>query len=355
MTDMADDRLVNVKVHKRVDPIAAEAGRSFLGRGDDQAQPDNDPLDSPPMQALFRRLMGFTRREMDLQAENRVQMAIDHDYYDHIQWAVDDAVTLESRGQLPAVYNKIATAVNWVLGTERRTRVDWKILPRNSEGAKAAERKTQYLKYVADVNKAAFERSRAFADMVKGGMGWLEDGAQNNDDGEMQYSRHAPWREMLHDSASRRVDMSDWRYVIRQKWLDTDVAELINPSRAFIVHKSTRDADALGSSLWFSDDFPDQDEQAGHLADGVFARQRVRVFEMWYRVPARIKKVQGGEFHGQEYDPTDAVMRAAVEGELCHIAEQQQMQVRLAIFTTAGLLYEGRSVKQRAKLSRFQG
>ncbi|WP_233203404.1 portal protein, partial [Chitinimonas sp. BJB300] len=157
------------------------------------------------------------------------------------------------------------------------------------------------------------------------------------------YSRHAPWREMLHDSASRRVDMSDWRYVIRQKWLDTDVAELINPSRAFIVHKSTRDADALGSSLWFSDDFPDQDEQAGHLADGVFARQRVRVFEMWYRVPARIKKVQGGEFHGQEYDPANQVMRAAVEGELCHIAEQQQMQVRLAIFTTAGLLYEGRS------------
>ncbi|MGQ5525601.1 portal protein [Chitinimonas sp. PSY-7] len=190
MSELADDRLVNIRVSKRVDPIAAEAGRSFLGRSQEEAQKASDPLDSPAMQALFRRLVGYTRREMDLQAENRAQIAIDHDYYDHIQWTVEDAQTLQARGQLPAVYNKIATSVNWVLGTERRTRVDWKILPRNSDGAKAAERKTQYLKYIADVNKAGFERSQAFADAVKGGIGWVEDGGQNNADGEPLYSRY---------------------------------------------------------------------------------------------------------------------------------------------------------------------
>ncbi|MGQ5522927.1 portal protein [Chitinimonas sp. PSY-7] len=343
MKELADDRLVNVRVSKRVDPIAAEAGRSFLGRSQEEAQKANDPLDSAAMQALFRRLVGYTRREMDLQTENRVQIAIDHDYYDHVQWTVEDAQTLQARGQLPAVYNKIATSVNWVLGTERRTRVDWKILPRNSDGAKAAERKTQYLKYIADVNKAGFERSQAFADAVKGGIGWVEDGGQNNADGEPLYSRYVPWREMLPDSAAKRHDMGDARYLIRQKWLDVDVAEQLNPSRTWVVHNAIRDSDALGSSSWFTDDFPDQDEEQGKLGDGVYARQRVRVFEVWYRVLSKVKKVFGGEFHGKEYDPNDAVMCAAVDGELCHIAEQQQMQMRVAVFTSAGLLYEGRS------------
>ena len=47
-----------------------------------------------------------------------------------------------------------------------------------------AEIKTKLLKYLSDVNRLPFARSRAFEDAIKVGIGWLEDGAQDEDDGE---------------------------------------------------------------------------------------------------------------------------------------------------------------------------
>ncbi len=51
-------------------------------------------------------------------------MALDQDFYDNLQWDPEDAATLRDRGQMPLVYNEVAPMVDWVIGTERRTRVD---------------------------------------------------------------------------------------------------------------------------------------------------------------------------------------------------------------------------------------
>ena len=144
----------------------------------------NTDLDSDKKHELHRLLLSYYRQELDRQSENRFQMAIDADYYDSIQWSETEAAALKDRGQAPIVYNVIAQTVNWVLGTEKRGRSDFKILPRRKDEAKGAELKTDLLKYLSDVNRLPFSRSRAFEDAIKVGIGWLEDGAQDEDDGE---------------------------------------------------------------------------------------------------------------------------------------------------------------------------
>ena len=66
-------------------------------------------LDSEVAQELHARQMGFYRQELDRQAQNRYEMAIDEDYYDNIQWDEESAAILRQRGQAPLVYNVIST------------------------------------------------------------------------------------------------------------------------------------------------------------------------------------------------------------------------------------------------------
>jgi hypothetical protein len=145
-------------------------------------------LDSEVTQELHSRLMGFYRQELDRQAQNRYEMAIDEDYYDNIQWDDESAAILRQRGQAPLVYNVISTSVRWVLGTERQAKSDYKILPRRKEESDSAEKKTALMKYLSDVNRLPFARARAFKDAVITGLGWLEVGIQDEtDNDEMIY------------------------------------------------------------------------------------------------------------------------------------------------------------------------
>ena len=88
-----------------------------LEKVESESEPkQRNPLDSPQMVEQHRHLLGIYQDELDRQSQNRVDMAVDADFYDNIQWREEDAKELRDRGQMPLVYNVISTAVNWVLG-----------------------------------------------------------------------------------------------------------------------------------------------------------------------------------------------------------------------------------------------
>ena len=164
----------------------------------DQSAPDEPsagfsghPMDSPAMRKEHRRLLEWWYFEREKQAENRFQQSIDADYYDNLQWDPDDAEIVRSRGQMPLVYNEVAPMCDWLIGTERRAKADWKVLPRTEDDVQIADVKTKVLKYVADINRAAFARSRAFADAIKSGVGWVDDGVQDDEEERRVYRREA--------------------------------------------------------------------------------------------------------------------------------------------------------------------
>nr|DAM62825.1 MAG TPA: portal protein [Caudoviricetes sp.] len=309
-------------------------------------------LDTPKMVALHRRLMAMYITEQDRQHANRAEMAQEEDVYDNEQWNPEDVAVLESRGQTALVYNVISASIDWISGTEKRTRTDWKILPRRKEESKPAERKTELMKYLSDTNKSEFSRSRAFEDAVRVGLGWMEDGYVEDTDGEPLYSRYENWRNILHDSAGTEPDLTDARYVFRHKWFDIDVIEQIFKERAGVIKEASQSAPGINGLDELSDEITDQHEieldndksVAGSSATiGVYSRERVRVIEAWIRLPAETEKLKGGLFSGEIYDPLSPAHEEAIASGDAEIVKRPTMRMHVAIFTTAGMLYFGPS------------
>lgn len=307
-------------------------------------------LDSDAMYEQYKKLASIYEDELDRQSENRVDQAVDEDFYDNIQWREEDARVLKDRGQMPLVYNVISSSINWILGTEKRGRTDYKILPRRKDASKPAERKTQLMKYLSDVNRTPFHRSRAFEDAVKVGIGWMESGVQDEDDGEPVFMRYESWRNILWDSACTEKDLSDCRYIFRSKWVDLDVAEAMFPDRIGTLRSSS-----AGTRSYGLDSYGDEVMDAAEDALGGYAsvrnaingyrRDRVRLVECWYRKPTKVKRLVGGDFKGEIYneqDPAPAHQEEIKQGKAVPMT-RTMMRMHVAIFCDAGMLWFGES------------
>lgn len=308
---------------------------------------DPSVLDGPIVQRDLRRLMNWWYRERTLQAENRTEQMTDHKFYDGEQWTDEDEQTLINRGQKALVFNQIKPTLDWVLGTEKRTRIDYKILPRRREGGANAEIKTKGMKYVSDVNKETFQRSRAFDDSTKGGVGWIELGCRMDPTDEQIFVRYEDWRNMWYDSLSVELDMSDARYLFRGKWVDLDVGCAMFPDRADLVKAaSINDYSFYDEELVGLEITPVEGEQGfmldqWHGLQTPYYRNRVRLVEGWYRVPTRVKMMRGpelGTLNGITYDKENEDMNYLVKSGMASLYDAIKMQMQVMMFCSTGAL-----------------
>lgn len=323
--------------------------------GEEAEQAPAHPLDSKEMEKRFGTLKLWLDQELQRQGANRYQMAMDEDYYDSLQWGEEDAQTLIERGQAPLVFNEIKPTIDWIIGTERRTRIDYKILARKKEATDDAEIKTDLLKYLSDTNKSVFHRSRAFADAVKAGIGWLETGVKGDGTDELLFTKYEDWRKVVYDSNSVELDLSDARYVFRWKWIDEDIAKAYFPERADKLHEpGTMDKVPLSEQddLWYMGSRVTQ-PGSDYASVGKYTpyssapftqnqRPRVKLIEAWYRVPKLKRRFNGGDFEGQEFDGQNEDHINALKGQYS-LYDKLEMEVRCAIFCAGGLLFEGPS------------
>lgn len=308
-------------------------------------------LDSEGMKGLHDVLIGYYRRELLRQEDNRREMAIDCDFYDGIQLTEDMIAHMRERGQTPLTFNVISNVVNWMLGTERRARTDYRILPRQEEATQSAERKTQLLKYLSDVNRTPFHWSRSFGDSVKAGLGWIEDGVQDDDEGEAIYCRYESWRNVLHDSAATELDISDARYVFRSKWTDPDIAISMFPDRKEPIDHAATTNLALSRALdTYGDDAMDSIEE--DIAESTYAtdvnggyrdRKRVRLIEAWFRMPVEDQYMRGGQFSGELYDSKSHGHVGEIVMGRAEVVRKVKMRVHVAIMTEHNLLFYAKS------------
>lgn len=281
----------------------------------------------------FRRLKSWFELEHRRQEINRYQQALDCDYYDGHQWTQEEARAIRLRGQNPIVFNEIKPTIDWLIGTERRMRRDFKVLARfnsTKEAGRDAEIKTQLLKYLDDANKAKYERSSAADDQLKAGIGWIEVGISADPDDEQIYIRSENWRNMLHDSlATRHRDFEDGRYLFRFREVDLDVALAYFPDCAEELNRASDFgglSDAVdddwhgtwpGSRVLGDTQLPARWLSYNMESDQLNSRKRVALVECWYKEPTR-------ETTGQGAGMTDRV----------------RMRMRLAIFTRHDMLID---------------
>lgn len=312
--------------------------------GIDKKVVKGNKLDEADNKRIFQNLLGYFHHEIQVQAENRTEMARDEDFYDNDQWTPQERAILMKRGQQPLVFNVIATTINWMLGTQRRTRTDHKILPRRKDGARDAEIKTKVVKYIDDVNRTPFHVSRAFKDQVVAGLGWLESGVQAEDQGEPIYNRYESWRNMLHDSLATEMDLEDARYLFRTKWVDADMAMQLFPDRSNVIRKAVANNISMFRSLDHqSDEHMDAQEELYDLSvvselASRFSRERVRLIEAWFKLPTESHFLKGGQFAGELFDSRSNGHMRDLESGHATLVSKVRMRMHYAIMCEAGLL-----------------
>lgn len=308
-------------------------------------------LDGEAARAEHKRLLEWYYFEKEKQAPNRMEMATDHDFYDNLQWDAEDAATVSERGQMPLVYNEVAPMVDWLIGTERRTRVDWNVLPRTEDDVQMASVKTDVLKFVSDINRVPFLRSRAFADAVKGGVGWMDDGVRDDPSQDPLYSKYEDWRHVLWDSDSYEHDLSDARYIFRWRWVDEDIAVMMFPDRADCIRRAVEDSSRGGMLTAWDDEISIEGSDpmgssgksgvlyangSGAMVDG--KRRKVRLIECQYRKPVKSKMVASGPHRGAMFDERDSVLMDALGKQGGTIVDKVMLRVHVAVFTETDML-----------------
>lgn len=349
--DFSSGRLLTVNGHpynSRPGEVPfLESAKAQIER--DRAQPPAksrvSKLDSPEAVELWKRLLATYRYELERQAQNRYEMAVDEDFYDHIQWSLEEVAELEARGQSPLVFNLIQTTINWILGTQRRAPQDYKVLPRKKDGLQSAERKTELLRHLRDVNHSNQHVAMAFADAVKAGIGWLEVGQGDPSEGVRVYDGRESWRNMLWDSRSQDMGLKDARYVSRMKWLDLDIAAAMWPDRIGILEASREHRLLSAVTSDYGDDASDAQEMDHHgsvgsevTAGGAYLRDRIRCIEMWFKKPAEVPVLTGGQFRGEVFDEWSRGHWDELLHDRATLAMRPREVIHVAVMTEFGLL-----------------
>jgi hypothetical protein len=356
-------QIENIGVRKEHIPF------ELRGNVESQPKPKLHPMDQPAAMSRERTLKEWWHEARVSQSDNRFEQAIDADFHDGLQWRDEDALVLRDRGQAPLVFNAIQQHIRWILGTERRTRVDFKVYGREKEDEKPAQTKTKLLKYTDDVNHSAYSRSMAFADAVKVGIGWLETGIRSDPTQEPVFDRWESWRNMWNDPLAKEPDNSDSRFLFRAKWVDEDIAMTMFPDRKEVIRQSavshqlfsfSEDDDLGFTGLYHAFSPGSTTIQSGRamFADSFhigIRRKRVRLIECWYRQPENVQMLktrvsplmdpifrnQLMRMNGNELTGTNSPMtQGLLDDGHASIYNAVKMKVRVAIFANKGMLQD---------------
>jgi hypothetical protein len=314
------------------------------------------PLDSREAHQIHARILDWWYTAIDAEFDNRLEQQLDYDFYDHIQWSTADKAVLAARHQAPLTYNKIKMALDWIIGTERRTRIDGAVHPRTEDDVQLAVVKGELLKYLSDTNRVPWERSSAFKDQAIIGLGWTEETVRTDQTSEPVMVKYVPWKHMRRDPYGRANDLSDTRFLIREKYLDLEYGEAMFPERVEMIRRAARDH-------LYVDDYGDDEidlpqvfrkyDSRGHEVTGrkiggrvsvdTRMRLRVRLMECWFRKPVATKKLWGPGYGGVPYDATNQdhmqACQAIEQGsQIYSLTDAVTEEMWCAIFTEEGLL-----------------
>lgn len=317
------------------------------------AQPKQEQGDNTQ---LLRQLSDWWYDARDRHAQNRLEQDTDAAFYDGEQWTLEEIQALAARNQAPLVFNKIKMAVDWLIGTERRARVDWAVRPRTQEDTEPAKAKQAFLKYLDGTNGFAWERSQAFADAVKVGVGWTDETVTGNPDDPPVLLERESWRNVWYDPHSRHLALRDGRYIHRKRTLDLEYAIAMFPGMEGVLTSAANAEGRTGFDM--DDDYADENipqmwlkaddwgrtrvsrNWAGISPYGL--RQRVTVIETQYRKPIAAKRMKSRDhLNGQWFDPTNPDLMKLYEQGAISLSDTVRQKVHYALWVPTSVLRTG--------------
>lgn len=164
-------------------------------------------------------------------------------YYDGDQLAPEVIRVLQERGQPMTIHNLIAPTVDGVLGMEAKTRTDLVVMSDDPDEeteklAEAINAEFADACRLGNMNKA---RSDAYAEQIKAGLSWVEVRRNSDPFGPAFKVSTVSRNEVFWDWMSREADLSDCRWLMRRRWMDTDEAKVTFPGMAQVIDQAIDD------------------------------------------------------------------------------------------------------------------
>lgn len=241
----------------------------------------------------------------------------------------------------PRATNLVARVVNVALGQEEKSRRDPKIEPDDDDYSDVAEVLQSDLKEAQRETSADQEIGAAYAEFVKGGIGWVSVFPRADPFCYKLGVEAVPWKEMTWDRRARKADLSDRAWDRRSRWVDLDAVVSSYPDHRDVLLRV-----AGGSAAMWDDHALDEDvivttQGQDRPTQGWFGtrrsswydgrRERVRMSEVEYKVPASVvvMTVRGRKivFDAENQAHIEAVSRGGMRLE-----KATSFQYRRAIF-----------------------
>lgn len=203
-------------------------------------------MEHEALKRLYREARDNTdtaRRESDLA----------YDYYDNKQWTREQLEALRKRKQPEIWINRIAPAVNGILGVLERGQTDPRAYPRTGEDDDAAEVATDSLRYAAENARWGRTKLAAAKNYLITGIGAVVVEIDERKDPLPRIIRHG---EFIYDPHSRDPDFEDARYLGVAKWMYVDAVKTlypdadIDPEALPVEGMNWDDTDKPESAIW---------------------------------------------------------------------------------------------------------
>lgn len=243
--------------------------------------------------------------------------------------------------------NLIRPVINSVLGQEAKSRTDVKVEADDDSYADVAEVVSARLKEAERETTAHMAVSEGYASMVKKGLGWVHV-SKNSDPLAYSYRVESvdvdeiwwDWR------GQKGFSLRDGcRWLVRQRMVDLDEVEAAMPQHREVLRRSVNGWENIleldGAHVGAPEDielaaaFDNERRFNINVARHDWidsARKMIKLYEVWYRVPAEVVVMHLSPTRRVVYDPKDFRHVEAVARGLVKLTKGITSQVRFALY-----------------------
>lgn len=275
------------------------------------------------------------------------------DYADGNQLDGELLRKMQDIGIPPAIENLVGPALLSIQGYEATIRTDWRVTPNGETGGQDVADALNYkLNQAERESKADRACSEGFRTQVACGIGWVEV-ARESDPFKFPYRCSAINRNEIHwDMKAIEDDLSDARWLRRQRWLTPERIALAFPDKkALIQHINTHGAQgwADGTMQFEGGDSTGLDNSWLEGRSWTMEEDRwfnahskeMCVTELWYRRWVRIAVIKTPSGRVVEYDQSNMAHNVAVASGTAKVVQATVPRVRRAYWLGEHLLHDG--------------
>ena len=257
----------------------------------------------------------------------------------------------KAMGIPPAKENIIGPAISAVCGYEAKTRTDWRVTPDgNPDGQDVADALNFRLNQAERYSRADRAMSEAFKPMAAVGLGWVEVARESDPFGYPYRCRYVHRNELYWDMRAREPDLSDARWLLRERFIQASRAAAAFPKHAELI-RNARSVHSMGA---YAPELLEGGVSTGLQSSADSARawttreytwyrstsDEVCIVELWYRrwVQTMVLKTKTGRV--VEFDESNPNHLAVVEAGLGQLLRATVARIRRSYWMGPVMLHD---------------